>query len=352
VSLNKVATQFTVADYCRSMKRNEIIVNKNYQRSDQVWPPAARSYLIETILKGFPIPKLYLYQMTDVKSRETHKEIVDGQQRSKAIFDFYNDEFKISKSAENEDIQNRKYSELEKESKQAFLDYAIDADVFVSATSAEVVEVFRRMNSYTVPLNPEEQRHAEFQGKFKWFINDLADKLEAIFLETGVFKEKQLVRMSDNKLLTELCDSFVNGIRTTSKGILDSLYRTRNEGFSEQDDFYNRLTSAFSLVRKMEALHETALMKPHMVYSLAQAITHTLKPVRKFKKLFRSPKLRSLDLNTAMPNLTTLAEAAGQDEAEGKFTDFIKASNEKTNVRENRVVRFKWFCRALTSEQV
>jgi len=103
--LNKVATQFTVADYCKGMTRNEIIVNKDYQRSDKVWPSAARSYLIETILKGFPVPKLYLYQITDVKSRETHKEIVDGQQRSMAILGFYKDEFKIGKLAENEDTR-------------------------------------------------------------------------------------------------------------------------------------------------------------------------------------------------------------------------------------------------------
>jgi Protein of unknown function DUF262 len=352
VFLNKVASQFTVADYCKGMKRNEIVVNKEYQRSDQVWPAVARSYLIETILKGFPVPKLYLYQVTDVRSRETHKEIVDGQQRSMAILGFYNDEFKVSKSAENQDIRNRKYSELDEEFKRAFLDYAIDVDLFVSATPAEVVEVFRRMNSYTVPLNDEEQRHAQFQGKFKWFINDVADKLEAISLDTGIFKEKQLVRMADNKLLTELCDSFVNGIRTTSKKTLDSLYETRNEAFKEHDDFYNRLTGAFNILRKMEAIHETALMKPYMVYSLVQAITHTLKPVRKLSNLFRSPKLRSIDRDFALPNLTALADAAEQDEAEGRFADFIKASNEKTNVRENRIVRFKWFCKALTSEQV
>jgi hypothetical protein len=352
VFLNKVATQFTVADYCKSMKRNEIVVNKDYQRSDKVWPPAARSYLIETILKGFPIPKLYLYQITDVKSRETHKEIVDGQQRSMAVFGFYNDEFKVSKSAENEDIQDRKYSELDHEFKQAFLDYAIDADVFVSATSAEVVEVFRRMNSYTVPLNPEEQRHAEFQGKFKWFINDLADKAEAVFLDTGIFKEKQLVRMGDNKLLTELCDSFVNGTRTTTKATLDSLYQKYDQSFPQREEFYNRLTSAFNLIRKMEAIHDTALMKPYMVYSLTQAITHVLKPVKKLSKLFSSPKLKSLDLNTVIPNLTSLANAAEQDEAEGRFADFIRASNEKTNTRENRVTRFKWFCKALTSDHL
>ena len=350
--LNKTATQFTVADYCKGMTRNEIVVNKNYQRSDKVWPSAARSYLIETILKGFPVPKLYLYQITDVKSRETHKEIVDGQQRSMAILAFYKDEFKIGKQAENEDIRNRKYSDLDQDSKHAFLSYGIDADVFVSATPEEVIEVFRRMNSYTVPLNPEEQRHASFQGKFKWFINDLADKLDALLLEAGILGEKQLVRMADNKLLTELCDSFRNGIRTTNKETLDSLYRKYDSVFPEQEDYHNRLTTAFTLVRKMEAIHDTALMKPHMVYSLVQAITHVLKPIKKFSKHFKSPKLKTIHRDSVLPNLTALAEAAGQDEAVGEFADFVNASTEKTNVRENRIVRFKWFCRALTNKQV
>jgi hypothetical protein len=350
--LNKVSSQFTVAEYCAGMKRNEIIVNKEYQRSDKVWPDVARSYLIETILKGFPIPKLYLYQVTDVKSKKTHKEIVDGQQRSAAIQSFFNDQFRISKSAENEDVRNKRYSELEEEHQQAFLAYGVDVDLFVSATPSEVVEVFRRMNSYTVPLNPEEQRHASFQGKFKWFINDIADKCEASFLDTGIFKEKQLVRMADNKLLTELCDSFLNGIRTTSKTVLDALYKKRDEKFPEEADLRTRLTTAFNIIRKMDAIHETAFMKPYMVYSLTQAITHTLKPVKKLRRYFKSPKLKSINETSAIPNLTTLAEAAQQDEAEGKFAEFIKASTEKTNVKDNRIARFKWFCKALTSEHI
>lgn len=350
--MNKQSSHFTVADYCKGMKRNEIVVNRNYQRSDHVWPDAARSYLIETILKGFPIPKLYLYQVTDVKSRETRKEIVDGQQRSVAILDFYEDKLKISKLAENEDIRNKKYSELAEDEKQSFLDYGIDVDLFVSATSAEVVEVFRRMNSYTVPLNPEEQRHASYQGKFKWFINDLADKLEAIFLETGIFKEKQLVRMGDNKLLTELCDSFLHGIRTTNKKILDDLYRTRDEKFFEKDDFYSRLTTAFTLIRRLEAIHDSALIKPYMAYSLSQAVTHCLKPLQRLNVLFKSPRLKAIATDSAIPNLTTLAQAAEQEEAKGKYADFIKASTEKTNTRENRTIRFKWFCRALTTEHI
>jgi hypothetical protein len=177
-------------------------------------------------------------------------------------------------------------------------------------------------------------------------------QLEAIFLEIGVFKEKQLVRMLDNKLLTELCDSFACGIRTTNKGILDSLYKNHDGVFSEKDDFYGRLTTTFTLIRQMEEIHDSALMKPYMVYSLAQAITHCLKPVPKLNPQFKSPKLKPAEVGAALPNLSALAQAAEQDEPEGKFAEFIEASNEKTNTRENRITRFRWFCRALTSEHL
>lgn len=87
-------TTFTIVDYCTAMTRKEIIVERAYQRSAQVWPQAARSFLIESILLGYPIPKLYLYQQTDLKSRKTIKHIVDGQQRSFTILDFYENKFR------------------------------------------------------------------------------------------------------------------------------------------------------------------------------------------------------------------------------------------------------------------
>lgn len=110
-----VPTNMTVADYCPAMKRGEIVVNREYQRSDKVWPAIARGYLMETIILGFPIPKLSLYQKTDVKSRKTTKEIVDGQQRSMAILDFWNDDFELPSTLETETIRGKSYSELDKD---------------------------------------------------------------------------------------------------------------------------------------------------------------------------------------------------------------------------------------------
>jgi hypothetical protein len=89
-------TNMTIAEYCGAMERKDIIVNKTYQRSDKVWPDSARSFLIESVLLGYPVPKIYLHSKTDLKTRRTIKEIVDGQQRSRAIFDFFNDNFNLS----------------------------------------------------------------------------------------------------------------------------------------------------------------------------------------------------------------------------------------------------------------
>ena len=81
--------------------------------------------------------------------------------------------------------------------------------------------MFRRMNSYTVPLNPEELRNAEYQGAFKWFIYEKSRKYAVALTDIGVFGEKGLVRMQDLKLYTEILHAVENGVTTTSKKSLD-----------------------------------------------------------------------------------------------------------------------------------
>src|SRR5437879_5741618 len=108
--MNVTPTSFTIAEYCEQMREGRIMINRNYQRSSKVWPPAARSYLIDTILCGFSIPKLSLYQITDLKTRQTIKEIVDGQQRSQAILDFFDDKLRLTS---NSAFRGATYSKLD-----------------------------------------------------------------------------------------------------------------------------------------------------------------------------------------------------------------------------------------------
>ena len=80
----------------------------------------------------------------------------------------------------------RTFSQLDQEQQQRFVDYALTVDVFVGATSEEIRQVFRRMNSYTIPLNPQEKRHATHQGEFKWSIVEMTERYADALKQLGV----------------------------------------------------------------------------------------------------------------------------------------------------------------------
>lgn len=344
-------TSFTVADYCQSMLRKEIIVNRDYQRSDKVWPAAARSFLIETILLGYPIPKLYLYQVTDLKSRKTIKHIVDGQQRSYTILDFYQNKFQLSRTSELEDLKGKGFEDLPTEFQQKFIDYAVAVDLFVSATEEEIREVFRRMNSYTVPLNSEEKRHSQWQGEFKWFIYKLSKKYDQPFINIGVFNDKQLIRMSDAKLFSEITHAFLNGITTTTSPNLDKLYKDYDDDFPQARNIEKRIAQSINTILAWSELHNTALMKPHLFYALILAVSHIQNPVESLLNKYK-PVNQSIHEN-AQTNLSMLADALENEEtAPKKFQEFIEASARTTNDVKRRTVIIKSVCKAIELEKI
>lgn len=347
------SSTINVQDYCAMHDRSEITINRDYQRSDEVWPRAAQTFLIETILLGYPVPKLFLHQKTDIKLRRSVKDVVDGQQRTKAIVGFYQDEYRLGRNLEEiPEAAGKNYSELPEELKGKFLGYGLDFDIFIQATDEEVREVFRRMNSFTVPLNAEEQRHATYQGPFKWFVRRIASDYDTALINAGTFSQKQIVRMQDAKLITEIASAYFDGITTTKKPQLDRVYRLRNAGdsFKGQDDLEKRVRAAFDDVLGLKDLYGTPILsRTHVMYSLLLATMHIQAPVPKLREHFKRGKRRtSLDTSEKLVNLTKLADAIENDDRDGEFKSFVVASAEKTNVAGPRIMRFQWLCRALT----
>ncbi|MDQ4044149.1 MAG: DUF262 domain-containing protein [Chloroflexota bacterium] len=338
-----IPTNKTVADFCAELDSNVTIVNREYQRNDQVWPPSAQSFLIETILLGYPVPKLALYQKTDRVSRRTVNEIVDGQQRTAAIKAFYDNELRLTKNLEVcAEAAGCRYDDLSEDLQARFLGYGLGFDLFVGATNDEVREVFRRINSYEVPLNPEEQRHARWQGEFKWYIYHLSTRLDDAMLAIGTFKEKQLVRMQDMKLLTEVSHALVRGISTTNKASLDALYRDYDRRFDASEDFTKRIEGAFDDVLNLPEIHGTGLTKAYALYSLLLALIHASEPVSTLQPVATggAPIAPKLDIRR---RLSLLVEAVESRDEAGEFGEFVRATTSRTNVRDQRETRFRYF---------
>src|SRR3546814_1397457 len=74
---------------------------------------SAKSYLIDTILRQLPMPKVYLRTRVDLESKKSIREVVDGQQRLRAIIEFSDDKFALSKRAG--EFAGTRYSTLQTE---------------------------------------------------------------------------------------------------------------------------------------------------------------------------------------------------------------------------------------------
>ncbi len=337
-------TNFTVAEFCQQMQEGKILVNKEYQRSSKVWPPAARSYLIDTMLHGYPMPKLSMHQMTDLRSRKTVKEIVDGQQRSGAILDFFNNKLRMSGKSE---FRGKVLSELEEPEQQRFVDYPLSIDLFVGATKEEIREVFRRINSYTLPLNYQEKRHATFQGLFKWFIVECAERYAGMLKRIGVFSESQLSRMMDARFMSELAYAVAHGIDHASEAKLNALYKENESRFPLESELRKRFEAAFELLSSWQDLHNGPLMRSYNAYSLILAAFHFLSPIEVLTRIYAFSAHGTLNDEIAITNLTYLASVLEGNPSDRSVDEFVEACSKATNRKTPRETRFKWFCKAL-----
>ena len=74
-------------------RKSKIDMDPSYQRRGRLWSATDKAYLIDSILNGFDVPKVYIADFTYAKSVLNKKRlqyaIIDGKQRFEAIFDFF-----------------------------------------------------------------------------------------------------------------------------------------------------------------------------------------------------------------------------------------------------------------------
>src|SRR5687768_5365417 len=74
-------------------RKEKIDMEPPYQRRGRLWSAADKAYLVDSILNGFDVPKLYVADFTYTDSPLNKKRlpyaIIDGKQRFEAIFDFF-----------------------------------------------------------------------------------------------------------------------------------------------------------------------------------------------------------------------------------------------------------------------
>lgn len=151
IMFSKASIGMTVKKYTNYISADKITFDNVYQRG-LVWNNARKSLLIHTLLLDYPVPTIYAIE------KENGYDILDGQQRSVALFEYRNNKFKLSNvpDIEYEDlngnfevanINGKKYTELPEELRDRIDDYVLDIICFKNITEDEIRELFYRLNN-------------------------------------------------------------------------------------------------------------------------------------------------------------------------------------------------------------
>lgn len=148
----------------------------DYQRDDDAWSEKDQQSLIDSLLRGYSLPKFYLHS----KGNKKGKALVDGQQRWTAIRAFVADKFPVAKDAPPLTIEGESYviagllhSQLDEEVQDLLETTNVTMVTISKATDEDVRDYFLRLQK-GAPLNAAEKRRA-LDGPMPALVRDIAD---------------------------------------------------------------------------------------------------------------------------------------------------------------------------------
>ena len=228
---------------------NRLELKPDFQRNE-VWSRAAQIMLIDTIVKGIPIPKIYIKSV--MHNGNTYRVVIDGQQRLTAILKFVKNKLRLSKPYSGE-FEGCLFSDLPDEVQNEILRYKIDINEIFNPSEEEIRDLYSRVNKYTVQLNKQELRRADFPGMFI----KLAEKLsETQFFENAkIFSTKQRRRMLDVEYVEELLTILTDGVQD-KKEYLDDVC----EKYMEMDNA-DEITERFNgIISDIQTIFDPSIM--------------------------------------------------------------------------------------------
>lgn len=201
------------------VKEGRVIPRPEFQRR-LVWSREDKNKFIDTILRGFPFPEIYLADgEIDLETGEGTQLLVDGLQRVHTMYQYFigDKELKL--------ITVPSYEELTREEKQEFLQYDVAVRDLGSVSKEQIIEVFRRLNATKYSLLDIEISNAVYAGELKKASENFASNV--FFEKHGVFNAADYKRMGDLRYCLTIIATYLVG------------YFNRDEAFEELLDRYN-----------------------------------------------------------------------------------------------------------------
>lgn len=334
---------YSAQDFLQWRDSQTLVLTPKFQRRS-VWTTPARSFFIDTILRGMPVPPIYVRVIQSEDRKKSLKEIIDGQQRLLAVLDFVEGKYRLSRTLDAP-WRGSSFEALSEEQQTQVVTYGFSAESFKGISDAQVLDIFSRLNTYAVQLNSQELRNGKFFGAFKQSIDDLARHHLQFWRLHKIFSERDFARMNEVEFTSELVIASLAGMQDKKKSI-DAFYEEYDEEFPGRTLIEKRFSTVMDTINETfdEGLGDTQFKKTPLFYSLYCAIFHRIFGIPGQNQATPKRPLSAESrgkLRDAVIKLSAILDEAKKNEAlTERYGRFITAASSQTDNVKPREIRF------------
>lgn len=244
-------------------EHGELDMKPPFQRNP-VWTEKQKSYLIDTILCGYPIPEIYMQDIVNERG-DAQYIVIDGQQRIRACLDFIGNVFSMD-GERTPQYRDMFFEDLLPELKKKIFEYNFVVRLMPEIPEPEMRLIFQRLNQNNIILNAQELRHATYWGVFIKTMNDIANM--EFWKKIQLFSSNDIKRMLDVEFISEISIAAMNGLQN-KKLSLDKYYRAYENDFDKREfiiDLFEKVLG--EILQILPEIGETRWSKKSDFYSL------------------------------------------------------------------------------------
>lgn len=179
--MNQEMEKVTVEEYIKRVENGDISLALSIQRGDGQWSLAQQSLLVDSVLKGYPVPSICTV------SHKGAQVVVDGLQRTTAIRGFYKGEYALEVA--DKSLRGKTFSELDEQYKQKFREYGLNLISVTEVGYEELAQIFWRLNNGTALTKTQKTRGVLGDLVANWTSEMCRQPL---FTEQASFTKRQL----------------------------------------------------------------------------------------------------------------------------------------------------------------
>ncbi|WEP47715.1 DUF262 domain-containing protein (plasmid) [Cronobacter dublinensis subsp. infanticibi] len=328
MKINSNTTTPTIANIYTDILEAKIILQPSFQRKF-VWSASHQEEFIDSILKGYPFPEIYVCNgETNTTTFKSSVLVIDGQQRLTTIKNY------IEGQTDTFFKKIPPYKSLQEAEKKEFASYTVVVRNIGDVEEDVVREVFRRINLTKFSLDTIEIHNAIYDGEY---IQCAKEILASIDMKSyGVLKSSEFNRMADLHFILLLMSTLENGSYFAQDREMEEYISRYNDSYPNAAAMKATLKSAFDTVTDLGLPKDSMWFRKSNFFTLITEVSTAINEGN-----LPAPADLELKLNEFNDNLYNKKDS---DEPYKEYYNYMYQGTHNRTARVRRGEIFKEYC--------